>query len=133
MRRTRALAGYQPDLPAFGPGPLVRGDQGVQPGAAAEPGARHVDHEGRARAGRGVEQRRPAGGGDVDLLRRDHDGHAAGDADGEPGLSHRHRRHLRAGRDGLWRPGADHVQAGPAGGGAAGRAGQRAEPAAPGR
>jgi hypothetical protein len=54
--------GNQADLPAFGSGAFVRADQGVQPGAVAEPGPSHVDHQGRAGMGGGVEQSRPAAG-----------------------------------------------------------------------
>jgi hypothetical protein len=90
---------HQPDLPAFGMSSFVRAVQGVQPGAVAESGPGHVDHEGRAGAGGGAEQGcpQPVGVGDVDLLRRHHDGHTADDLNGKPRLSQRHRRHLRAG------------------------------------
>jgi hypothetical protein len=90
---------HQPDLPAFGLDSFVRAVQDVQPGAVAESGPGHVDHEGRAGAGGGAEQGCPqlVGVGDIDLLRRHHDGHAADDLNGEPRLSQRHRRHLRAG------------------------------------
>jgi hypothetical protein len=80
----------QPHLTAVGSRLPGRGDQGVQPGRIAEPGAGHVDDDQGAAGPGPFEQGRPQAGGvgEVDLLGRGHDRHALDHLDREADLRH---------------------------------------------
>jgi len=92
--KDRSTGDDQQQLAAFGLGALMRREQGMEPGRIAEPGQGHVGHErpGPVRGGRLQGRAQFRGVGDVDLLRRRHDRHAANQFDGEHAVLH--LRHL---------------------------------------